>query len=376
MIPLRDSERRLVFPAVTLILIGINVAVFVYQLGLGQRGQISLWAQWGVIPLRVSNLGAVSANGQVIASLFTSQFLHANWLHILANMWYLWIFGDNIESRLGGRVRYLLLYLGSGAVGALAHSMVHPDSIVPTIGASGAVAGVLGAYLVLFPRARILTILPLGFFITLHEVPAVLFLFVWIGLQVVNGLSALGATAAQPVAWWAHIGGFASGMVMVALLSRPTRSPQPLGPSGPVPARVMALDLGERRIGVAVSDLLGITAQPVGHIEKRGLEKDLERLDALIREYEVDEVVVGLPLHMHGEEGNMATRAREFGEIVSRRWGLPVAMWDERLSTVHAERLLLEGDLSRRRRRQLIDALAAAVFLQSYLDRKRAPLGE
>lgn len=369
---------------VTVTIIGINLAVFVYGLGLNQREMISLWSQYGAIPLRIANLPSLvlAGNLQVAATVITSQFLHAGLLHILSNMWYLWVFGDNIESRLGGG-RYLALYLGSGIAGNVAHTLANPGSIIPTIGASGAVAGVLGAYFLSFPRARILTILPLGLFITFTEVPALLFLLVWIGIQVFNGLTALGAAPAQPVAWWAHVGGFAAGMVLLGLLvnRRHASGPEESGYVDPAgtekrESRILGLDLGHRRIGIAVSDELGLTAQPVGYVERRRLEDDLAQLDGIVQEHGVGRVLVGLPLHMGGDEGDMAGAARDFGQILATRWGIPVIMWDERLSTVQAERLLVEADMSRRRRVQVRDAVAAAIILQSYLDRQRSGLTE
>jgi membrane associated rhomboid family serine protease len=146
--------------------------------------------------------------------LLTSTFLHGGLLHLLGNMLYLWVFGDNVEDRLG-HGGYLLFYLAAGAAGSIAHIISNPQSTIPTIGASGAIAGILGAYLLFFPRARVLTLIPIGFFITTAYVPAPLFLFIWFILQVIN-VSFAGLTAgAQTVAWWAHIGGFVFGFIFV-----------------------------------------------------------------------------------------------------------------------------------------------------------------
>lgn len=371
MIPIRDSQRRSSLPAMTLILIGVNVALFVYQLGLGQRELIALWTQWGAIPFQLSRLTSYLLDGniRVVMTALTAQFLHANWLHILSNMWYLWIFGDNVEERLGGG-RFLLLYLASGVIGVYAHSLVNPTSLTPTIGASGAVAGILGAYLVAFPHSRILTLLPLGFFITFTEVPALLFIFIWIALQVANGLGLLVGGAAEAVAWWAHIGGFGAGMLFIALLGGRTGAPSPGG--GKSSGRVMGLDLGERRIGVALSDETGLLAQPAGHVQRRGLDRDLASLESIIDRMEVSEIVVGIPFNMDGSEGYMARGARGFAAMLAERWGIPVRSWDERLTSVQAERILLEADLSRRHRRQARDAMAAAIMLQAYLDSRRS----
>ena len=355
----------------TLMIIGVNAAVFLFQLGLTQREVIGLWTHYGAIPFQTSRVGSylLSGNFHVPATILTAQFLHANWIHILSNMWYLWIFGDNVEGRLGGK-RFLLLYLFSGAAGVYAHSLVHPTSLIPTIGASGAVAGVLGGYLLAFPRNRLLTLLPLGFFITFTEVPAILFIFVWIFIQVLNGLGALGGGAAEAVAWWAHIGGFAGGMVLLGLLGRRPRLPAAGG--GRSGGRIMGLDLGERRIGVAVSDETGLLAQPLGRVDRTSLRSDLRKLEDFIDRMRISEVVIGIPFNMDGTEGEMAESAREFADLVAKRWGLPVKSWDERLTTAQAERILLEADLSRRRRRQVRDSMAAAIMLQAYLDNRRS----
>ncbi len=381
LIPLRDSDRTPGVPRATLLLIIVNLAIFLYGLGLPLRELQSIWINYGAIPYRVTNLPLLLASGnpQVVLTLVTSQFLHAGFLHILANMWYLWVFGDNVEGRLGS-TRFVLLYLGSGVLGNLAHAAANPVSLVPTIGASGAVAGVLGAYFLSFPRARILTIVPLGFFVTVAEVPALLFLLVWIGLQVFNGLAALGASSAQAVAWWAHIGGFVAGLLLARLLAGRARGrpPVPAATTSRAPqrapdpgGRVLGLDWGQRRIGVAVSDELGLIASPLGYLERGSPADDADRLGALIEEHEPGRIVVGLPLHMAGGEGKMAEAAREFGQQLAERWGREVVMWDERLSSVQADRALLEADVSRRRRRVLRDGVAAALFLQSYLDRHR-----
>jgi len=159
-----------------------------------------------------------------VTDICTSMFMHAGFAHIAGNMLYLWIFGDNVEDRLGP-VRYLAFYLTGGVVASLAHLITNPGSQIPTVGASGAIAAVLGAYLVLFPQSRIVTFIPLGFFMRLAVVPAVLVLGFWFVMQLFSGLMALGGPDVGGVAFWAHIGGFVAGVVMAKLLS-PGRSPE------------------------------------------------------------------------------------------------------------------------------------------------------
>jgi rhomboid family protein len=159
------------------------------------------------------------------------MFLHGGWLHLGGNMLYLWIFGDNIEDRLG-HGRYLLFYLLCGGFATFAHALMNPASTIPSIGASGAIAGVLGAYLILFPRARVLTIIPIFIFFTIREIPALIVLGLWFVLQLFIGFASLGMPSdAGGVAYFAHIGGFAAGIVLIALLGgarRPPRGPRPL----------------------------------------------------------------------------------------------------------------------------------------------------
>jgi membrane associated rhomboid family serine protease len=154
--------------------------------------------------------------GSDIQSIFLSMFLHGGWAHILGNMLYLWIFGDNVEDRLG-HVPYLVFYLLAGVAATLAHAFASPHSTMPAIGASGAISGVLGAYLIMFPKARVVTIIPLGFFLRMAELPALVVLGMWFVLQLFSGAASLGAASAQEsggVAWWAHIGGFVFGMIV------------------------------------------------------------------------------------------------------------------------------------------------------------------
>jgi membrane associated rhomboid family serine protease len=171
----------------------------------------------GLIPSNVLyQVFTGSSLAAVMITFITAMFLHGGWMHVISNMLFLWVFGDNVEDRLG-HLKYLLFYLAAGIIGSISHIITNPTSEVPIIGASGAVAGVLGAYFILFPRARILTLVPIIIFITFLEIPAVVFLAMWFILQIFNGTASLGG-AANPVAWWAHVGGFLSGVLFIKLL--------------------------------------------------------------------------------------------------------------------------------------------------------------
>lgn len=200
----------------TWILIALNIVVFLSELGLPQREQSVLAAVYGVVPARYSLPGFPAGPAGLILPLFSAMFLHGGWLHILGNMIYLWVFGDNVEDRMG-HGRFLVFYLLVGLIANLVHIYFNPLSEVPTIGASGAIAGVLGAYFLSFPRARVLTLIPIGIFLAPIEVPAILLLFFWFALQVVNGLF---AAPAQTVAWWAHVGGFLAGLALAGVFRR------------------------------------------------------------------------------------------------------------------------------------------------------------
>ncbi|HET7494594.1 MAG TPA: rhomboid family intramembrane serine protease [Candidatus Limnocylindrales bacterium] len=226
MIPLRDANPTSRTPVVTLSLIAACVAVFAYQLSLtangGEDALGRFVARWGIVPVEL--VRALSA-GQVVSqealTLVTSQFLHGGWLHIAGNMLFLWIFGNNVEDRFG-RAAFLAFYLVGGILAGLSQVAIGPDSQIPTIGASGAIAATLGAYLVLFPGARVTTAVFLVFFYQLIDVPAVIVLAFWFVLQLLDGLASLGVsatTASGGVAIFAHIGGFVFGAV-VALLVR------------------------------------------------------------------------------------------------------------------------------------------------------------
>ena len=210
MIPLKDDIPSRRFPVVNISLIVINLGIFIY---LVFNNMLDVFVMThGVIPKYFFT--EFSPFTQLY--LFTiAMFLHGGWLHVLGNMLYLWIFGDNIEDRMG-HLRYLLFYMLCGYVATLAHIFTDPLSTMPTVGASGAIAGVLGAYLVLFPRAKVLTLIPIFFFITFIRIPAVLFLGFWFVLQIFNGM----VSGSPGIAWWAHIGGFVVGMILVRFLAQ------------------------------------------------------------------------------------------------------------------------------------------------------------
>ena len=228
--PLRDSNPTERFPFVTVGLIAANAIVFVYELMLGP-GLNSFVAGYGMIPYEITQFadltGGVAAGPIVHApgppviqlTLLTSMFIHGGFLHLIGNMLYLWIFGNNIEDLLGP-IKFLVFYLVCGLVAALGHILTDPGSVVPTVGASGAVSGVLGAYLVAHPRARVLTLVFLGFFIRVIHVPAGVLLVFWFVLQIFSGVASLSTGVQESgVAWFAHIGGFIAGVILIKLLA-------------------------------------------------------------------------------------------------------------------------------------------------------------
>jgi len=228
MIPLRDNVPSRSFPAVTTLLIVINVLAFLYQLSLGPQLE-GFMQQFAVIPYRYFHTTFSAATsrglrptsaGDLVVPLFTAMFLHGGWLHLIGNMWYLWIFGDNVEDRLG-HFRYLLFYLFCGLAAGAAHVWFNPDSTLPSLGASGAIAGVLSGYLISYPRARVRVLIPLFLFWPVVDIPALFFLGIWFIQQFFYGVASLGVSAYQTggVAWWAHVGGFVSGAVLVLLMS-------------------------------------------------------------------------------------------------------------------------------------------------------------
>lgn len=220
MFPFRDNIPSRTFPFITVMLILANCAAFLYELSLGRALPRFLFA-FGVIPLRFHLPSSPDAFSLSSIDLITSMFLHGGWIHLIGNMWFLWIFGDNVEDVLG-HLRFLFFYLCCGVAGSLTHVFFNPTSSIPSIGASGAIAGVLGAYLISFPFARVLTLVPLFLFWPIVELPAILVLGFWFLVQLLNGTAALDPriSTAYPVAWWAHIGGFLCGIVLLRVLGR------------------------------------------------------------------------------------------------------------------------------------------------------------
>jgi membrane associated rhomboid family serine protease len=214
MIPLYDTARTRHFPLLTWLLVAVNAAAFAYEISLGQTALEGFLRTWGLVPARL-----LSHPESQWMMVFTSMFLHGGWMHILSNMWMLLIFGDNVEERMGGG-RYLVFYLLSGAAAGLLQSFALRGSTEPMIGASGAIAGVLGAYLVLFPHARVASLVPILFIFTVIQVPATLFLLFWFVLQLFSGWLTLGGAAGSGVAWWAHVGGFVFGLLMSYVFAR------------------------------------------------------------------------------------------------------------------------------------------------------------
>lgn len=214
MIPFRDNIPSRNFPFVTLGLILANVLAFIYEVLLGERLE-SFLAIFGVIPakwflLSQAQVGFLTLMGSYLSSLF----LHAGWFHLIGNMWYLWIFGDNVEDRVG-HLKFFFFYLFCGVIASLIHTLFNLHSTVPCIGASGAIAGVLGAYIVSFPHARVSALFPIFIFWQIIEIPAVFFLGIWFLIQFLNGLASIAASDVGGVAWLAHVGGFICGIYFI-----------------------------------------------------------------------------------------------------------------------------------------------------------------
>jgi membrane associated rhomboid family serine protease len=236
MIPVGDRLSRRSIPYVNIGLIVVNFLVFFYELTLNShapfRGisELDRWFyNWGAVPACISDslglkpnvnardLTAVCSLNHAVPSAFTSMFMHAGWLHILGNMLFLWVFGDNVEDALG-HVRYLVFYLIVGLAATATQIALSMNSLVPGIGASGAIAGVMGAYLVMFPRARIAVFMPLFFFLGAPYIPAAALIGIWFFMQLFTGVASLGQAAGDSgVAWWAHVGGFLAGVLLVKL---------------------------------------------------------------------------------------------------------------------------------------------------------------
>lgn len=218
MLPLRDNIRSKSAPVITWAIIGVNTLVFLYENLLSSSSLDRFLDAWGMVPagLHISQPLVVIENPSLLLTLFTAMFLHGGWFHFLSNIWILFIFGDNVEDWMG-HWRFLAFYLISGIAANLIHVVFYPISMVPTIGASGAIAGVLGAYFLVYPAARILTLVPVFIFPILIQIPAIFYLGFWFITQLFSGFMALGLPAGHStsgVAWWAHIGGFLFGVLL------------------------------------------------------------------------------------------------------------------------------------------------------------------
>jgi membrane associated rhomboid family serine protease len=229
MIPIRDDIPSRTRPVVGISLIAINVLAFFYELTLGPESLEVFIGEYAVVPIRYFSSGDFDRFGLVqtfgtadlVIPVFTAMFLHGGWAHVGGNMLYLWIFGDNVEDRMG-HGRFLIFYLLCGVLATAAHVFTNANSPVPSLGASGAIAGVLGAYLVLYPRARVVTLVPIFYFIQFIPIPAIILLGFWFLQQFFYGALSLGIESAQTggVAWWAHIGGFVAGVVLINVFKR------------------------------------------------------------------------------------------------------------------------------------------------------------
>jgi membrane associated rhomboid family serine protease len=213
MFPLRDTQPSYSRPVVTVFVIVFNILVFLFEISLDPYSRNAFIGEYALVPDRFH-----------AANLVTSMFLHGGWMHVLGNMWFLWIFGDNVEDILG-HGKYLLFYFACGIAAALTHLFFNPLSRVPTVGASGAIAGVMGAYMVKFPRSRIITLVFVFIFVTTFEVPAVIMLAYWFVIQLFSGLGTVGYSQVSEggTAWFAHVGGFLTGVLLIRLLG--TRQP-------------------------------------------------------------------------------------------------------------------------------------------------------
>jgi membrane associated rhomboid family serine protease len=221
MIPLKDENPTERLPVVTVAFIVINVLAFLYQISLGPA-VAPFVAAYGAVPVRIfGDAEGMAVGVPASVTLLTSMFLHGGWFHLLGNMLYLWIFGNNIEDQLG-HLKFVLFYGASGVLATLSHALVDMESQIPMIGASGAISGVLGAYLLLFPHAKVLALLPLGIIMQIVRVPAFILIGFWFFLQFLNGFMSLFAVGGGGVAWFAHLGGFAAGLLLIGLF-RPAK---------------------------------------------------------------------------------------------------------------------------------------------------------
>ncbi len=219
MIPLKDDNPTKTYPFVTVALIAVNTAVFVYEASLGELGFKLFIYKTAAIPIEVLNGIDIYPKSLVPVplTLLSSLFIHGGFFHLAGNMLYLWIFGDNIEDRFG-HLPFLVFYLASGVIASMTHVLIHPNSTMPLIGASGAVAGILGAYFLLYPRAQVLTLVFLFIIVQIVRLPALVFLGLWFAIQL------LSSSAGGNIAWYAHIGGFVAGVAFVFIYKKTKRA--------------------------------------------------------------------------------------------------------------------------------------------------------
>ena len=236
MIPYHDENATLRPAYVTIVLVALNVAAWILVQGAGSTvplatsvcnlglipGELTLSVPPGAGFAMGEGLVCLTDPGRQVTNVFTSMFLHGSWMHLIGNMWFLWLFGNNVEDSMT-RPRFLVFYILSGLGAALLQVMIEPDSTIPMVGASGAISGVMGAYLVLYPRVRVFTLVPLGFIFTSIALPAWVMLIYWMGLQVLGGFTRIGGGEEGGVAFWAHVGGFVAGVVLVKIFERPDR---------------------------------------------------------------------------------------------------------------------------------------------------------
>ena len=226
MIPIRDDQPRFSTPYITYFLVALNTLVFLFEFLTPVQNRAALEYEFGIVPVHIEAALRGSAHFSLAGTLLpilTSMFLHGSWLHVIGNMWFLWIFGDNIEDYLG-HFPFLIFYLLCGFAAAITHIFLNPGSDVPTVGASGAIAGVMGAYFLLYPRAKVLTLIPLIVFFTFWWVPAWVMLGYWFLLQFLGGtLTSVNASvgnAGGMIAFWAHVGGFVAGLILIKVMPR------------------------------------------------------------------------------------------------------------------------------------------------------------
>lgn len=217
MIPLKDSIKSSKFPIVNTILIIVNVLIFIYEFSLGKEINQFVF-KYGLIPASVTSFSEIGFIDR-ISPFFTSMFLHGSWLHMIGNMLFLYIFGDNVEDKLG-HFKYIIFYVLAGISAAILQIITNFKSPVPMIGASGAISGVLGAYLLFFPGSKILTLVPIFFFIQLMHIPAKVFILIWFFIQFISGIGSIGISKSiGGIAFWAHIGGFIAGLIFASVFN-------------------------------------------------------------------------------------------------------------------------------------------------------------